>query len=74
MDESLIQSIVELNGWAGAPEDADYSTACEQALAIQFIRGTIDKHKAYLTHLQNSFLDESDYYPSTLHEAYNILQ
>jgi hypothetical protein len=24
--------------------------------------------------LRNSFLDDSDYYPSTLHEAYNILQ
>lgn len=31
-------------------------------------------HKAYLTHLQNSFLDGSDYYLLTLHKAYNILQ
>jgi hypothetical protein len=46
----------------------------EQALAICFIHRTNAMHKAYLTHLQNGFLDGSDYYPSTLIEAYNILQ
>ena len=27
-----------------------------------------------MTHLWNSFLDGSDYYPNTLHEVYNTLQ
>jgi hypothetical protein len=73
-DESLVELIAAANGRAGAPEEVDRTAAREQALAIRFIRGTNATHKAYLTHLQNSFLDGSDYYPSTLHEAYNILQ
>ena len=59
VDESLVEVIVESNGRAGAPSDADIETACEQALTIQFIRGANDKHEAYLTHLCNSFLDGS---------------
>jgi hypothetical protein len=72
-DESLVESIVALNGRAGAPEEADWTAACEQALAIHFVCGANAMHKAYLTHLRNSFLDGSNYYPKTLHEAYNIL-
>ena len=74
VDESLVESIMESNSRAGAPTDADIEATHEQALAICFICGTNDNHKTYLTHLQNSFLDGSDYYPATLHEAYNILQ
>jgi Zinc knuckle len=33
-----------------------------------------DNHKSYLTHLHNSYLDGMDHYPTTLHEAYHILQ
>jgi hypothetical protein len=73
-NERLVKSITSVNSRAGAPEEADWTAACEQALAIWFIHGANDSHKTYLTHLQNSFLDGSDYYPSTLHEAYNILQ
>ena len=74
-DESLTESIAAMNGRAGAPIAEDWMAAREQALAIRFIRGANDAHKAYLTHLRNSFLDGSDYYyPSTVHEAYNILQ
>ena len=74
VDESLVEAIAESHSRAGAPSDADIKTARAQSLAIQFIHGANDKHKAYLTHLRNSFLDGSDYYPGTLHEAYNILQ
>ena len=74
VDKSLVELIAESNSRAGAPSDADIETARKQALAIQFIHGANDKHKAYLTHLCNSFLDGSDYYPGTLHKAYNILQ
>jgi hypothetical protein len=73
-DESLVESIAESNGRANVPEDTNWDAACEQALAIHFIRGVNENHKTYLTHLRNSFLDGSDYYPATLHEAYNILQ
>jgi hypothetical protein len=73
-DESLVESIAAANVRAGAPEEADWTAAREQALAIQFIHGANNSHKTYLNHLWNSFLDGSDYYPSTLHEAYNILQ
>ena len=30
-------------------------------------------HKGYLRHLWNSYLDGTDNYPRTVHEAYNIL-
>ena len=73
-DESLVESIAASNGRAGAPVDADWAAAREQALAIRFIRGTNAIYKGYLTHLRNSFLDGANYYPTTLHEAYNILQ
>jgi hypothetical protein len=70
-DESLVnESIAAANGRASAP---DWTAARKQALAVCFIRGANAIHKTYLTHLRNSFLDGSDYYPSTLHEAYNIL-
>jgi hypothetical protein len=73
-DESLVESIVASNGRAGAPKDTDWAAACKQALAICFIHGANDNHKAYLTHLRNSYLDRSDYYLATLLEAYHILQ
>jgi hypothetical protein len=73
-DKSLVQSIVAAaNGRSCAPKEADWTAAGKQALAIQFIHGANGTYKMYLTHLRNSFLDDSDYYPSTLHEAYNIL-
>jgi hypothetical protein len=74
-DKGLIKSIAAANGRAGAPMKANCAVAREQMLAIQFICGTNATHKAYLTHLRNSFLDGSDYYdPTSVHEAYNILQ
>jgi hypothetical protein len=41
---------------------------------MRFIRGANSNYKSYLTHLCNSYLDGNDIYPTTLHEAYNILQ
>lgn len=73
-DESLVESLAASNGRAGFPTDRDLEEAREQALAIRFIRGANDQHKSYLTHLRNSYLDGSDYYPATLHDAYNKLQ
>jgi hypothetical protein len=73
-DNGLVESIAASKGRPGEPNDDDYAAAREQALAVKFIRGTNATYKPYLTHLRNSFLDGSDYYPSTLHEAYHILQ
>jgi hypothetical protein len=73
-DESLVESVAAQNGRAGAPVEADHIAAREQTPAMQFISGTNAKYKEYLTHLRNSFLDGSDYYPTSVHAAYNILQ
>ena len=73
-DQGLAQSIASAKGRAGEPNDEAWANAREQALAIRFIRGTNSAYKSYLTHLQNSFFYGSDYYPTTLHEAYHILQ
>jgi hypothetical protein len=73
-NESLVESIAATNGRAGAPKEGDWAAAREQALAIQFIPWANAMYKVYLRNLQNSFLDGSDYYLTTLHEAYNILQ
>jgi hypothetical protein len=78
-DQALINKIAETNGNVNLdgdadPTDADRASACELSLALQFIRGANRNYKSYLTHLCNSYLDGNDYYPTTLHEAYNILQ
>ena len=72
-DTALIQQVAEQHG-RGAPTAADREEAKQIALAIQFIKGTNANHKPYLSHLRNSFLDGLDVYPSTVQEAYNILQ
>lgn len=72
-DESLVESIA-VNNMRAVPNADDRAAAREQALAIRFIRGTNDRYKSYLVHLRNSFLDGNDVYPTTLHQAYNILQ
>jgi hypothetical protein len=78
-DEALINKIAETNGNVNPdsdadPTDADQALARELSLALWFIRGANGNYKSYLTHLLNSYLDGNDYYPTTLHEAYNILQ
>ena len=72
-DDTLVMEVAEQNGRA-VPNDDDHSEARSQELTIQFIRGTNIHHKGYLHHLQNSYLDGSDNYPRTVHEAYNILR
>ena len=72
-DESLVESIAASN-LREIPNEMDRAAAREQALAIRFIRGTNEKCKGYLTHLRNSFLEQNDNYPATLHKSYNILQ
>jgi hypothetical protein len=71
---SLVLTIATMNGRHGMADGADWAEAREQALTIRFIRGTNDKHEAYLTHLRNSYLEGNDCYAKTLYEAYHILQ
>ena len=72
-DTAFIQQVAEQHG-RGVPTAADQEEAKQTALAIQFIKGTNANHKPYLSHLRNSYLDGLDMYPSTVQEAYNILQ
>ena len=72
-DDALVMEVTEQNGRA-VPNNDDHSEARSQELNIQFIRGTNIHHKGYLCHLWNSYLDGTDNYPRTVHEAYNILQ
>ena len=72
-DEALVREVAHQNGREVANED-DQTEAWSQERAIRFVRGTNNNHKGYLRHSQNSYLDGSDNYPRTLHEAYNILR
>ena len=71
-DEALVREVAHQNGREVANDD-DRTEARNQELAIRFVRGTNNNHKGYLRHLRNSYLDGSDNYPRTVHEAYNIL-
>jgi hypothetical protein len=78
-DEALVNDVAVRNGNVGPngeaiPDDADRTSCREMSLAIRFIRGANSNYKSYLTHLCNSYLDGNDVYPTTIHEAYNILQ
>ena len=72
-DKVLVVEVAGENGRV-EPNDDDQREAWEQELAICFIQGTNMHHKGYLCHLRNSYLDGSDNYPRTVHEAYNILR
>ena len=72
-DEALVMEVAEQNG-REIPNENDHTEAWSQELAIRFIRGTNLHHKGYLRHPRNLYLDRSDNYPRTVHEAYNILQ
>jgi hypothetical protein len=63
-DQSLVEAIAISSG-RQQPNDADRKESREQSLAMRFIRGTNKRHKNYLAHLRNSFLDGSDIYPET---------
>ena len=72
-DDALVTEVAHHNG-REMPNEDDWIEAWSQELAIQLIRGTNNNHKGYLCHLRNSYLDEHDNYPRTVHEAYNILR
>ena len=72
-DASLVEQIAADNNRAGAPTPADRTEARDKAIVARFIRGANSRFNGYRYHLRNSFLDGSDHYPGTLHEAYNIM-
>ena len=72
-DEALVEEVAAENGRV-EPNNDDRKEARDQELAIHFIHGTNMQHKGYLRHLRNSYLDGTDNYPRTIHEAYNILR
>jgi hypothetical protein len=71
---TAINGVAASNGRTGSPVDDDIEQAEQQMLAIRVPRGVSVNYKSYLTRLHNSFLDGTDVYPATLHEAYDILQ
>ena len=72
-DKALVKEVAAENGRV-EPNDDDRREARDQELVICLIRGTNMQHKGYLHHLRNSYLDGTDNYPRTIHEAYNILR
>ena len=72
-DDSLVAEVATENG-RDVPDEADFEEAKEQALTARFLRGTNAKYRQYLRDLRNNYLDGNDYYPTTVHDAYNILQ
>ena len=66
-DTALITSIANSHAREEQNDD-DHQEAKQVALT-----GTNANHHAYLQHLHNSYLDRDDIYPSSVHDAYNIL-
>ena len=72
-DAGLCEHVAAQNGQIH-PNDADHEEVKHCAIATCFVCGTNERYQPYIKHLQNSFLDGYNNYPTTLHEAYNILQ
>lgn len=73
-DASVVEAIAASNGRPGAATDDDVKAAVDQAMAVQFLKQANSTFRSYLIHLRNSFLDGIDFYPTNVHQAYNILQ
>eukprot|EP00934_Nitzschia_sp_Nitz4_P008987 Nitzschia sp. Nitz4//scaffold353_size16344//11151//16190//NITZ4_008865-RA/size16344-processed-gene-0.13-mRNA-1//1//CDS//3329548925//8977//frame0 len=73
-NQALVDAIAKANGRASNPSNADREEAKQRAIATRFLRACNSKHQGYRTHLSDSYLDGSDYYPKTAHDAYNIMQ
>jgi hypothetical protein len=72
-DQSMINKIATDNLREGTPNDEDQAEARARAMATRFVRGANSHFNGYRDHLQNSFLDGQDYYPTSVQEAYNIM-
>ena len=71
-NEAIVNQIAAVNGHAGEPIEADHEAAEERSYAVRFIRGS--RFTDYKRHLKNTMLEGTDRYPTTLLDAYTILQ
>ena len=71
-DKAIINQIAAVNGRAGEPIEADHEATEERSYAIRFIRGS--RFTDYKRNLKNTMLEGTDRYPTTLLDAYTILQ
>ena len=71
-DEAIINQVTAANGRARAPIQADHQDAKERSYAVHFICGSCFTN--YKRHLKNMMLEGNDRYPTTLLDAYTILQ
>jgi hypothetical protein len=69
-----VWSSILLNNLQNVPYEADHNIAQEQALAVLFILGLDEIYISYVTQFRNCFLEGNDIYPTTVNQAYNILQ
>jgi hypothetical protein len=75
VDRCVLKKVAEDNDRTLETATADdRSKAKDYTLAMRFIRGASIKHQEYLKHLRNSYLDGHDVYPTTLQEAFHVLQ
>jgi hypothetical protein len=70
---AVVKHIADINGNQFATDD-DSVEATERYLAICFLQSVNHIYSSYLEHLRNSFWDGQEIYPTTLHQAYNVLQ
>ena len=70
-DEDLLQKVATDNNRSGAPTKEDKEEAQQRCLAIRFIRTC--GAREYESHLQNTYLDNQNYYPKTLADARAII-
>jgi hypothetical protein len=73
VDRTLL-STVAANKGNDPPTEDDHEDAKQMTLATRFIRSVNSKHELYLKELRHSQLNGNDDYPTTLSDAYNILQ
>jgi hypothetical protein len=71
---TIVDYVADKNGHQGIVLAADRTEANELYLATCFLQSVNQNYSSYLDHLRDSFLDGQEVYPSTLHQAYNILQ
>jgi hypothetical protein len=71
---TVVDFVAGKNGRIGFETSADVAEANELYLATCFLQSVGPKFTSYLRHLRDGFLDGQNLYPSTLQQAYNILQ
>jgi hypothetical protein len=74
VDEAQVKVVAAANNRAGNPDDDDRLEGMNRTLAARFIRGANKKADAYRGELRNSYLNGNDDYPTSLTQAYNIMQ